>query len=412
MHKESQMMSFGYTPEWSEGSVKPPIFQTSTFVFKTAEEGKRFFEVAYGKSELNAKEEIGLIYSRINNPNMQILEERLAVLEGSESAAAFESGMSAISTTMLSYLKPGDILIYGNPVYGGTHHFITHFLKDIGVKILPFSSETKTQEIITKLDTSEYSGNVKMIYFESPANPTNSLFDLDELKKLKDEISLKSSNEIMLVMDNTYLGPLWQKPLDFGVDIVCYSATKFLNGHSDVIAGCAMGSKQVIGPIKTLRTFLGSMIAPYTAWLLTRSLETLHLRMAKQGKNAEKVVNYLMSHKSVKTVSFPGIDTMGEKQNEIFKRQCLGSGAMISFEVFGGEKEAFKFLNNLKLIKLAVSLGSNESLAQHPYSMTHADVPDDIKLKIGINQGLIRLSVGIENAEDIISDLNNAFKEI
>ena len=406
------MMSFGYTPEWSECSVKPPIFQTSTFVFKTAEEGKRFFEVAYGKSELNAKEEIGLIYSRINNPNMQILEERLAVLEGSESAAAFESGMSAISTTMLSYLKPGDILIYGNPVYGGTHHFITHFLKDIGVKILPFSSETKTQEIITKLDTSEYSGNVKMIYFESPANPTNSLFDLDELKKLKDEISVKSSNEIMLVMDNTYLGPLWQKPLDFGVDIVCYSATKFLNGHSDVIAGCAMGSKQVIGPIKTLRTFLGSMIAPYTAWLLTRSLETLHLRMAKQGENAEKVVNYLMSHKSVKTVSFPGIDTMGEKQNEIFKRQCLGSGAMISFEVFGGEKEAFKFLNNLKLIKLAVSLGSNESLAQHPYSMTHADVPDDIKLKIGINQGLIRLSIGIENAEDIISDLNNAFKEI
>ena len=406
------MMSFGYTPEWSEGSVKPPIFQTSTFVFKTAEEGKRFFEVAYGKSELNAKEEIGLIYSRINNPNMQILEERLAVLEGSESAAAFESGMSAISTTMLSYLKPGDILIYGNPVYGGTHHFITHFLKDIGVKILPFSSETKTEEIITKLDTSEYSGNVKMIYFESPANPTNSLFDLDELKKLKDEISVKSSNEIMLVMDNTYLGPLWQKPLDFGVDIVCYSATKFLNGHSDVIAGCAMGSKQVIGPIKTLRTFLGSMIAPYTAWLLTRSLETLHLRMAKQGENAEKVVNYLMSHKSVKTVSFPGIDTMGEKQNEIFKRQCLGSGAMISFEVFGGEKEAFKFLNNLKLIKLAVSLGSNESLAQHPYSMTHADVPDDIKLKIGINQGLIRLSIGIENAEDIISDLNNAFKEI
>lgn len=406
------MMSFGYTPEWSEGSVKPPIFQTSTFVFKTAEEGKRFFEVAYGKSELNAKEEIGLIYSRINNPNMQILEERLAVLEGSESAAAFESGMSAISTTMLSYLKPGDILIYGNPVYGGTHHFITHFLKDIGVKILPFSSETKTQEIITKLETSEYSGNVKMIYFESPANPTNSLFDLDELKKLKDEISVKSSNEIMLVMDNTYLGPLWQKPLDFGVDIVCYSATKFLNGHSDVIAGCAMGSEQVIGPIKTLRTFLGSMIAPYTAWLLTRSLETLHLRMAKQGENAEKVVNYLMSHKSVKTVSFPGIETMGEKQNEIFKRQCLGSGAMISFEVFGGEKEAFKFLNNLKLIKLAVSLGSNESLAQHPYSMTHADVPDDIKEKIGINQGLIRLSVGIENAEDIINDLNNAFKEI
>ena len=290
------MMSFGYTPEWSEGSVKPPIFQTSTFVFKTAEEGKRFFEVAYGKSELNAKEEIGLIYSRINNPNMQILEERLALLEGSESAAAFESGMSAISTTMLSYLKPGDILIYGNPVYGGTHHFITHFLKDIGVKILPFSSNTNNDEILEKLSTKEFSGPVKMIYFESPANPTNTLFDLEELNNLKITINKKSKEDVMLVMDNTYLGPLWQKPLDFGVDIVCYSATKFLNGHSDVIAGCVMGSKNVILPVKTLRTFLGSMIAPYTAWLLTRSLETLHLRMKKQEENALEVVKYLISN--------------------------------------------------------------------------------------------------------------------
>ncbi len=402
------MMSFGYTPEWSEGSVKPPIFQTSTFVFKTAEEGKRFFEVAYGKSELNAKEEIGLIYSRINNPNMQILEERLAVLEGSESAAAFESGMSAISTTMLSYLKPGDILIYGNPVYGGTHHFITHFLKDIGVKILPFSSNTNNDEILEKLSTKEFSGPVKMIYFESPANPTNTLFDLEELNNLKITINKKSKEDVMLVMDNTYLGPLWQKPLDFGVDIVCYSATKFLNGHSDVIAGCVMGSKNVIRPVKTLRTFLGSMIAPYTAWLLTRSLETLHLRMKKQEENALEVVKYLISNKKIKSVSFPGTKQMGEKQYKIFKNQCSGSGAMISFEVFGGEKKAFQFLNNLKLIKLAVSLGSNESLAQHPYSMTHADVPDEIKEKIGINQGLIRLSVGIENASDIINDLKQA----
>lgn len=305
------MMSYGYTPEWSEGSVKPPIFQTSTFVFKTAEEGKRFFEVAYGKSELNAKEEIGLIYSRINNPNMQILEERLAILEGSESAAAFESGMSAISTTMLSYLKPGDVLIYGNPVYGGTHHFITHFLKDIGVKILPFSSTTKNDEILKQLKTKEFSGTVKMIYFESPANPTNTLFDLEELHKLKSTLNSKLNNDVMLIMDNTYLGPIWQSPLKFGVDAVCYSATKFLNGHSDVIAGCVMGSKSVISQIKTLRTFLGSMIAPYTAWLLTRSLETLHLRMSKQGENAEKVVDFLIKHKSIKAVSFPGIESMG-----------------------------------------------------------------------------------------------------
>ena len=173
-----------------------------------------------------------------------------------------------------------------------------------------------------------------------------------------------------------------------------------------------MGAENVITPIKTLRTFLGSMIAPYTAWLLTRSLETLYLRMSKQGENAEKVVEFLLKHKVVKTVSFPGIESMGKQQNEIFKRQCKGAGAMISFEVFGGEKEAFKVLNKLKLVKLAVSLGSNESLAQHPHSMTHADVPDEIKKEIGINNGLIRLSVGIENVNDIINDLDQAFKEI
>jgi methionine-gamma-lyase len=252
-----------------------------------------------------------------------------------------------------------------------------------------------------------------MIYFESPANPTNSLFDLESLQRLKSIISSEpGNNNVVLVMDNTYLGPLWQKPLDFGVDIVCYSATKFLNGHSDVIAGCVMGKEQAITPIKTLRTFLGSMIAPYTAWLLTRSLETLHLRMSKQGENAEKVVEFLLNHETVKTVSFPGIESMGETQNEIFKKQCNGAGAMISFEVFGGEKEAFNVLNKLKLIKLAVSLGSNESLAQHPHSMTHADVPDDIKEQIGINKGLIRLSVGIENANDIIDDLKQALKDI
>ena len=252
-----------------------------------------------------------------------------------------------------------------------------------------------------------------MFYFESTANPTNSLFDLEELNNLKSIISSEPKNDdVMLVMDNTYLGPIWQKPLDFGVDVVCYSATKFLNGHSDVIAGCVMGKEEAITPIKTLRTFLGSMIAPYTAWLLTRSLETLHLRMCKQGENAEKVVEFLLKHKTVKSVSFPGVASMGKIQNEIFKRQCKGAGAMISFEVYGGEKEAFKVLNKLKLIKLAVSLGSNESLAQHPHSMTHADVPDDIKEEIGINKGLIRLSVGIENAYDIIDDLKQALKDI
>ena len=406
------MMSHGYNPEWSEGSVKPPIFQTSTFVFKNAAEGKRFFEIAYGKSTLNKDEQLGLIYSRINNPNMEILEERLSKLEESEDAAAFESGMSAISTTMLAYVKPGDTILFSNPTYGGTHSFAHNFLKSIGVNIVSFHSESTFQDILKKLKKDKLDKSLKMIYVETPANPTNSLIDLKLIQKIKKKISESNGNEIISVVDNTYLGPIWQNPLKFGVDVVCYSATKFLNGHSDVIAGAIMGSKEKVSKVKNLRTFLGSMIAPYTAWLLTRSLETLHVRMDYQLKNTKKIVDFLLKHKKIQNIFYPGLKSMGEKQLKIYKSQCLAGGAMIGFEVKGDEKSAFKVLDSLKLIKLAVSLGSNESLAQHPYSMTHCDVPDDIKKKIGISQGLIRLSVGIENASDIIDDLSKALKKI
>ena len=406
------MMSHGYNPEWSEGSVKPPIFQTSTFVFKNAAEGKRFFEIAYGKSTLNKDEQLGLIYSRINNPNMEILEERLSKLEESEDAAAFESGMSAISTTMLAYVKPGDTILFSNPTYGGTHSFAHNFLKSIGVNIVSFHSESTFQDILKKLKKDKLDKSLKMIYVETPANPTNSLIDLKLIQKIKKKISESNGNEIISVVDNTYLGPIWQNPLKFGVDVVCYSATKFLNGHSDVIAGAIMGSKEKVSKVKNLRTFLGSMIAPYTAWLLTRSLETLHVRMDYQLKNTKKIVDFLLKHKKIQNIYFPGLKSMGNKQLKIYKSQCLAGGAMIGFEVKGDEKSAFKVLDSLKLIKLAVSLGSNESLAQHPYSMTHCDVPDDIKKKIGISQGLIRLSVGIENASDIIDDLSKALKKI
>lgn len=406
------MMSHGYNPDWSEGSVKPPIFQTSTFVFKNSEEGKRFFEVAYGKSTLNKNEQLGLIYSRINNPNMEILEERLSILEECEDAAAFESGMSAISTTMLAYLKPGDTLLFSNPTYGGTHSFVYNFLNNIGVNIVSFHSESTYKEILKKLKKENLDKSLAMIYVETPANPTNSLIDLELVQKVKDTIFKENRNEIVTIVDNTYLGPIWQSPLKFGVDIVCYSATKFLNGHSDLIAGAIMGSKEKVSKVKNLRTFLGSMIAPHTAWLLTRSLETLHVRMNYQLQNTKKIVNFLLSHKKIKKVFFPGLKSMGKAQLKIFRKQCFEGGAMIGFEVNGNEKSAFKVLDSFKLIKLAVSLGSNESLAQHPYSMTHCDVPNEIKEKIGISEGLIRLSVGIENADDIINDLNQALKKI
>ncbi len=409
MKPESLMMSYGYNPMWSEGAVKSPIFQTSTFVFRTAKEGKRFFEIAYGKGDARDNESLGLIYSRINNPNMQILEERLALLEGTAEAAAFESGMSAITTVMLAYLKPGDVLLFSNPVYGGTHHFIHHYLVDQGILIMPYNAGEASSDIMERLENKGWAGKTKLIYVETPANPTNTLFDLEELNKLKMLLALHNQ-EIKLVVDNTYMGPLWQKPMDFGADIICYSATKFLNGHSDVIAGAVMAGHAEMKKIRTLRTFLGNMIAPYTAWLLTRSLETLHLRMERQTANAKKVAGYLLKDARITKVLFPGIKGSSSEQCRIFNEQCKEPGAMIAFEVDGGEEQAFKILDNLKLIKLAVSLGSNESLAQHPFSMTHADVPDDEKISEGITPGLIRLSVGIEHPDDIIADLSHALQ--
>ena len=407
-HPESWMMSHGYNPQWSEGSVKTPIFQTSTFVFKTAAEGKRFFEIAYGKDKIHEGEQLGLIYSRINNPNLQILEERLALWEGADASATFESGMSAIATTMLAYLRPGDVLVCSHPSYGGTHHFVHQVLPQFGIDCVTFGPNDSLEELYQQIESKGLLGKVKMVYTETPANPTNHLFDLKGINTLKERIAAASGNDVVYVVDNTYLGPVWQKPMEFGADLVCYSATKYLSGHSDLIAGVVSGKAQHIVAVKTLRTFLGNMIAPYTAWLLTRSIETLKIRMDQQTKNAVEVVQFLLKHPKVEEVFFPGLSTNSPDQLRIFHEQCLAPGAMIGFTVKGGESEAFRVLDNCHLIKLAVSLGSNESLAQHPFSMTHADVPDADKIAMGITEGMIRLSVGIENAEDLIADLNQA----
>lgn len=411
MKIESHLLSKGYNPEWSEGSVKSPIFMSSTFVFRNAQEGKRFFEIAYGKVTQEPTEQLGLIYSRLNNPNMQILEERLALVEETEDAAVFESGMAAISTVMLTHLRPGDVLLFSNPIYGGTHHFIHHFLTSIGVEVRSIGVQETSDEIMERLRNEGLCERVKMIYVETPANPTNALFDLADLGRLKSILQLECEHPIFYVVDNTYLGPIWQKPMQFGADIVCYSATKFLNGHSDIIAGAVMGSAANIAAVKGLRTFLGSMMSPHTAWVLTRSLETLYLRMNRQGENARKVYEFLKDQPTINRVLFPGEST-DARQRRIYDEQCLGAGAMISFEVKGGEAAAFAVLDALKMIKLAVSLGSNESLAQHPFTMTHADVPDDEKNALGLTEGLIRLSVGIEHPDDIIEDLRQALSMI
>ncbi|MFT7436557.1 MAG: methionine-gamma-lyase [Psychromonas sp.] len=408
MHPESLMMTYGYKPELSEGAVKPPIFQTSTFAFKTAEEGKAFFEVAYGLREKEQGEELGLIYSRINNPNLEILENRLCLWDKAEQCSVFESGMSAISTVLLEFLKPGDLLLYSLPVYGGTDHFINYFLKDIGVNSIGFRPNQTKDELINLVETSGHSDKLSLIYIETPANPTNELIDIEMCKEIA--VHFENTKQIYLATDNTYMGPLWSSPLQHGADLVIYSATKYIGGHSDLIAGAVLGNTAVMQRVKTLRTFLGNMASPHTCWLLLRSLETLKIRMEQQARNAQEVAGFLNQHTKVSKVYYLGCLEESTRAYEIYKRQYSSPGAMIAFEIIGNEKEAFHFLNQLNLIKLAVSLGSTESLAQHPATMTHIGVCPELKKKIGIGNNLIRLSIGVENSEDLILDINNALE--
>ncbi len=408
---ETLMMGYGYKPALSEGAVKCPVFQTSTFVFNTAEEGKAFFEMAHGKPG-HEGEQMGLIYSRINNPDMEILEERLKLWDGGEAAAAFSSGMSAIATSLVSFLQPGDILLFSNPIYGGTHKFIHFMLHNWGVTSIGFNAEDSKEDIIKLLESKQAGGRLRMIYAETPANPTNDLIDIEMCSEIAARYSTPGK-KVLVAIDNTYMGPLWQHPLKHGADIVLYSATKYIGGHSDLIAGAAVGSSEIIKTIKKNRTVFGTIIDPHTSWLLMRSLETLKIRMETAAANAAKVAHYLLSHPKVEKVYYLGFtETNNPGQTGILKNQYLSYGAMLSFDVKGGEKEAFTFLNNLTHIKLAVSLGGTESLAEHPFSMTHADEPAEEKNRLGLTDKMVRLSVGIENPEDIIWDIEQALAAV
>lgn len=411
---ESLMMSYGYNPKWSEGAVKCPIFQTSTFVFESAEDGKAFFEVAYGKREADEGEKNGLIYSRLNNPDLQILEERLCLWDKAEDAAVFESGMSAISTVFMEFLKPGALLLHGSPTYGGTDHFIHHILPKWGVQTLSFDADDSFETILERVEASGKADQLALIYLETPANPTNTLFDLAMCRKISDHFQQKYAQieRAPVAVDNTYLGPIWQNPLAHGCDLVIYSATKYLGGHSDLIAGAVLGHAQNMQRIKVLRTFYGNMAGPWTGWLLMRSLETLKIRMQRQSESAMMLAKWLSEHPKVEKVLFPGLLKEGDKGYNLYKKYCSGPGAMISFYIKGNEKEAFAFLNHLKLAHLAVSLGSTESLAQHPASMTHCDMSYEDQQRLGITDNLVRFSVGVEAPEDLIKDMEEAFLNV
>jgi methionine-gamma-lyase len=408
---ESMMMSYGYDPVLSEGALKCPIFQTSTFVFETAEDGKAFFELALGLREKGPTEQLGLIYSRLNNPDLEILEDRLCLWDDGEGAAVFQSGMAAIATALLTHLRPGDVLIHSDPLYGGTDYLLNHILPEFGIEAVGFPAGVPMRELEDGLRAKVKGKRVPAVLVETPANPTLGLVDIQGLADFAHSLGTGDDRPVVMV-DNTFLGPLFQHPLQLGADLVIYSATKFLGGHADVVAGACVGKKSVIDRILTLRTFIGTAADPWTGWLLLRSLETLKMRMTAAMKNAQYVADFLVGHPKVKRVGYLGHITEDDPMYDVYRRQCLAPGSLIAFEVKGGEKEAFEFLNALQLISLAVSLGGTESLAEHPAAMTHSDVSPEDRERMGITPALVRISVGVEDYEDIIADIDQALAAI
>ncbi|TPG47241.1 cystathionine gamma-synthase family protein [Roseomonas nepalensis] len=408
LHPETQMMNYGYDPALSEGAVKPPVFLTSTFVFRTAEDGRDFFDVVSGRKELPPGESAGLVYSRFNHPNSEIVEDRLAVFEGAENCALFSSGMSAISTMLLAYMRPGDVVLHSQPLYGGTETLLTKTLLPFGIGAAGFEDGLDEAVVRAAAEGALRKGRVSMILVETPANPTNNVVDLAVMRRVAALIGERQGHVPVIACDNTMLGPVFQRPLQHGADVSLYSLTKYVGGHSDLIAGAAMGSRAVMKPIRVLRGAIGTQLDAHSCWMLGRSLETLSLRMERADRNAHVVAEFLREHAKVTKVHYLPFNPPGSAAARVSAAQSTGAGSTFSFDIAGGQEAAFRFLNALQIFKLAVSLGGTESLASLPASMTHSGVPAAVRERMGVLESTIRLSIGVEHPDDLVADLAQA----
>ncbi|MGN4820881.1 methionine gamma-lyase [Bacillus cereus group sp. MYBK139-2] len=382
-HMETALIHHGYTSEEHKGSLTPPLFQTSTFTFETAQQGEASF----------AGVDPSYIYSRLGNPTVKLFEERMAVLEGGEEALAFGSGMAAISATLIGFLKAGDHIICSNGLYGCTYGFL-EVLEEKFMIMHSFCDMETEADIENKIRP-----NTKLIFVETPINPTMKLIDLKQV------IQAAKRNGLLVIVDNTFCSPYLQRPLELGCDAVVHSATKYIGGHGDVVAGVTIcKTKALAEKIRPMRKDIGGIMAPFDAWLLLRGLKTLAVRMDRHCDNAEKIVSFLKNHDAVEGVWYP--------EGELASRQMKRGGGVISFSIKGGKEETQAFINELHFITIAVSLGDTETLIQHPATMTHAAIPAELRQEMGIYDNLIRLSVGLESWEDIVSDLEQALKKI
>lgn len=409
---ESLVMGYGFDPSMSEGSIKPPIFMTSTFAFKSARDGEVLFRQLAGKHQPGDPEEADLIYTRFNNPNMEVLEDRLTLYDKGDQALVFSSGMGAITTALLACAGAGTTILHSSPLYGGTEVFMRTFMPDFGVTPFEMDAWASEETILERAREAAKTGPLSVIFTESPANPTNALVDIKACARVADTIEKETGHRPIIMCDNTMMGPIGHLPIKHGADIALYSLTKYIGGHSDLVGGAAIGSEAAIAKIRRVRNYLGTTLDAHTCWLVTRSLETIRLRMEKAFENARICAEFLRDHPKIGKIMYPAFLEEGDPQRKVFDEQCEAAGSTFSFDVNGGKEAAFRLLDSLQLVKLAVSLGGTESLMCHPGSTTHSGVDEDIRNRIGFTDGLVRFSVGVEAAEDLVADLSQALEKV
>ena len=408
---ETLAVAFGYDPQSASGSAKPPIYMTSTFVYPSAQHAKHVHEAFFdGTGPLTG--EAQHIYSRLGHPGLDILETRLAAIDGAEAAVAYSSGMAAHSSIALAFLRPGDSVLHGRPIYGGVDMLYNSIMPQYGCHAAAYVDGTDEAGVRAAADQAMAEGPLKLIIAETPANPTAAIVDLELMVRLADEIGARQGHRPLVVVDNTLLGPFAQRPIEFGVDLCLTSLTKYCGGHSDLLAGGVSGASELIDQLKTMRTTWGNHLDPYTAWLETRSLESVHVRTERAMSNARTVAEFLRDHPKVAGVTYLGFLPVGSRQRAVYDRQCKAAGSTFSFHVHGGEADAFRMLDRVRLLELAVSLGGSETLICHSASTTHYALTPQQRLDGGITEGTMRLSVGLEHVDDLIADLAQALEAV
>jgi len=398
---ETEVLTRGYDPSLSVGSARPAVFRSSTYVFSSPEAAERAFAIALGKVQATEDENVELIYSRLSHPNAEILEDQLVPLEvGASSAAVFNSGMAAISTLFLTFCRPGQSIVHTVPVYGGTHLLVYELLQRYGIRAIPVEAGDSAGLARAIMDAE----SLAVVFIETPANPTLRMTDIAAAVAAAGQ----RAERPVVAVDNTFMGPVFQHPLKLGADVCVYSATKYLAGFSDMLGGAVISADpDLVSHLRSTRAMLGNILQPDECWLLDSRLATVSLRMHRQSKNAKRIVDHLVDHPQVSRIHYP---TRFEdlEQRRIYEAQCDWPGGIFSLELNDEKRKAYEFLRRLRITKNAVSLGGMESLACHPATTTHSEMTKDQQERAGITEGLVRISVGIENWRDLLQEYTEA----